>query len=95
MVRLLRVMLENATGEFYGLEVASRAGVATGTAYPILARLERAGWLRSEWEDIDPVLEGRRPRRYYRLDGVAATRAHALVQDALGVEMSKPRWAVR
>lgn len=36
--------------------------VATGTLYPALRRLEKAGWLRSEWSTV-----GGRKRRTYRL----------------------------
>jgi PadR family transcriptional regulator PadR len=57
----------------YGLEIAREAGLASGTLYPILARLERDGLLSSEWEEIDPVQVGRRPRRYYRLTGEGET----------------------
>jgi PadR family transcriptional regulator, regulatory protein PadR len=35
--------------------------------HPILARLETVGWLESRWEEIDPRVEGRPARRYYRL----------------------------
>ena len=30
-----------------------------GSLYPALHRLEKRGWLKSEWEDIDPAEEGR------------------------------------
>jgi PadR family transcriptional regulator len=33
--------------------------------HPILARLERAGWLSSRWEAVNPHREGRPRRRYY------------------------------
>lgn len=53
--------------EHYGLEIAKAAKLPTGTIYPILARLEEAGCLVSEWEQVDPAEEGRPRRRYYRL----------------------------
>jgi hypothetical protein len=31
--------------------------VGSGTLYPMLARLEAAGWLTSEWEVVDPSEE--------------------------------------
>lgn len=34
--------------------------MATGTLYPALRRLEKAGWLRSEWSEVG----GRRRRTY-------------------------------
>jgi DNA-binding PadR family transcriptional regulator len=68
--------------EHYGLEIANAAELKSGTIYPILARLERAGWVVSEWEQIDPVAEGRRPRRYYRLSQAGAERAGSAVRQA-------------
>ncbi|MEV5614443.1 PadR family transcriptional regulator [Streptomyces bacillaris] len=53
--------------EHYGLEVSEAAGLAPGSIYPILIRLEQYGWLESRWEDIDTHAEGRPARRYYRL----------------------------
>jgi DNA-binding PadR family transcriptional regulator len=65
---VLQVFLEDPQRELYGLEICTRAGLQTGTIHPILARLEKFGWLRSSWEQIDPKQEGRPRRRYYRLD---------------------------
>ena len=48
-------------------EVSDSWFLNSGTLYPILFRLERAGWLGSRWEEIDPKAEGRPRRRFYRL----------------------------
>ncbi|GAB7046763.1 PadR family transcriptional regulator [Catenuloplanes indicus] len=73
--RLLAVQafLDDPARERYGLELAQRAGLEPGTIYPILVAFENAGWLTSRDDDIDPHVEGRPRRRYYRLtaDGVA------------------------
>jgi PadR family transcriptional regulator, regulatory protein PadR len=66
---ILAVLLADTSQQLYGLEIAKTAGLASGTIYPALARLEREGFLESEREDIDPSVAGRRPRRYYRLTG--------------------------
>jgi len=66
---VLRALLEDQTRELYGVEIGAAAGLPSGTVHPILARLEGRGWLESRWEDIDPRVEGRPPRRYYRLTG--------------------------
>src|SRR3954468_12601793 len=65
--RVLGVLLNEPLAEHYGLEIAKRAELASGSIYPILARLEAAGWVTSGWEEIDEAKEGRRRRRYYRL----------------------------
>jgi PadR family transcriptional regulator len=66
---VLAVLLGDPTTERYGLEIVKETGLMSGTVYPILARLEQRGWVESRWEDIDAAVEGRRPRRYYRLTG--------------------------
>ena len=72
--------------ELYGLEIVEMTGLLPGTIYPILARLEHAGWLSSHWEVIDQRAEGRPRRRYYRLtpDGTAAAAAARDRADARG-----------
>jgi len=62
-------MLDQPIGAWYGLELGAAAGLKSGTIYPLLARLEKAGWLESEWEDVDPSVVGRPRRRLYRLTG--------------------------
>ena len=73
--RVLGVLLEDH--EAYGAEIGSRAHLPSGTVHPILARLEGLGWATSRWENIEPSVEGRPPRRYYRLtaDGRAGAQA--------------------
>jgi hypothetical protein len=38
-------MLAEPTREMHGLEICQDAGLPSGTTHPILARLERLGWL--------------------------------------------------
>lgn len=73
---MLTVLLEDPRQGRYGLELMRATGQPSGTVYPILTRLMSAGWLRSEWEEIDPEVEGRPARRYYLLtpDGLASAR---------------------
>jgi PadR family transcriptional regulator PadR len=73
---VLAALLADPDGDRYGLELMQAAGLPSGTLYPVLSRLEKAGWVVAEWERIDPAVEGRPARRYYRLtpDGVAAAR---------------------
>lgn len=69
--------------EMYGLQIADVSGVDVGTIYPILARLEREGWLESRWEDIDPSEEQRPRRHYYRIRDTGEAEARAAL-DATG-----------
>jgi DNA-binding PadR family transcriptional regulator len=68
-LELLAVLLENPAEEHYGLDLGKRAGLLTGTVYPLLRRFEHAGWLESHLEDVDPSAAGRPPRVLYRLTG--------------------------
>ncbi|MBB4690352.1 PadR family transcriptional regulator [Paractinoplanes abujensis] len=86
VLRVLAGLLAEPGAQRYGLELMQQSGLPSGTLYPILARLERAGWVESRWEEIDPVAEGRPSRRYYRLtaDGVVAARREvALMQQQM------------
>lgn len=76
VAQVLTVLLDDPRVARYGLELMRATGQPSGTLYPILARLQEAGWLRADWEDIDPAVEGRPARRYYRLtaEGTAAAR---------------------
>jgi PadR family transcriptional regulator, regulatory protein PadR len=77
-LRVLEAFLENPADEQSGADVQKRSGVASGTLYPILLRLESAGWFVSRWEAIDPVTAGRPRRRLYRLTPSGLTRASEL-----------------
>jgi DNA-binding MarR family transcriptional regulator len=66
-LRVLEAFLENPSDQLSGADVLKRTGVPSGTLYPILLRLEAAGWFKSRWEAIDPATAGRPRRRLYRL----------------------------
>jgi PadR family transcriptional regulator len=74
---ILQALLRDPARELYGLELSEETGLLPGTAYPILLRLEREGWVSSRWEDIDPRAEKRPARRYYRLTSAGASQASA------------------
>jgi DNA-binding PadR family transcriptional regulator len=65
---VLAEMLGDPSESRYGLDICESTGLPSGTIYPILARLERVGWVESDWEDPEAhIAEGRPRRRYYRL----------------------------
>jgi PadR family transcriptional regulator PadR len=72
--KVLAAFLEDPEVDRYGLDLMRASGHPSGTLYPILLRLQKAGWVETYWEDIDPVQAGRPARRYYRLtpDGRAS-----------------------
>jgi PadR family transcriptional regulator, regulatory protein PadR len=74
-LHVLEAFLENPTERLSGADVHQRCGIASGTLYPILLRLESAGWFVSQWESIDPSSAGRPRRRLYRLTSTGLRRA--------------------
>lgn len=88
-LRILAVLLDDPAAPRYGLELAAEAELKTGTIYPILARLERAHWLQSYWENIDPVAAGRPRRRLYELTGQGLAFAREAVEAHLR-QMNRP-----
>lgn len=57
-----------ARGQRYGYEVMESTGLPSGTIYPALRRLERAGLLQSDLEDEKEAFAEQRPaRRYYEM----------------------------
>jgi PadR family transcriptional regulator PadR len=80
-LKVLRFLLETPREGRSGAEMSKATKVGSGTLYPMLARLEAAGWLSSEWEAIDPSEAGRPRRRFYKLTGVGQNNAHAALVD--------------
>jgi len=64
-------------GQLYGLQIMKSAGIASGTMYPILDRLEDAGWIEGRW--AAPEEPGRPSRRYYSLTGGGVTEARRAI----------------
>jgi len=57
-----------ASGHQYGFDVIALTGLASGTVYPALRRLEDAGCVASQWEDHRVAQREVRPaRKYYQI----------------------------
>lgn len=71
-------VLDSGGQPTWGLAVIKQSGRPAGSVYPILERLERAGWVTSSWEENDERSGPR--RRYYALtaDGAVAARSAIL-----------------
>jgi PadR family transcriptional regulator PadR len=82
---ILKVLKEflYATASLSGTEISRSTGLASGTLYPILFRLEEAGWLESMWEMAVPALVKRPRRRLYRMTGLGESNARACFQELL------------
>ena len=73
---VLRMFLDDVAQPRYGYELMQVTGFPSGKLYPILARLEAAGWLRRERKIINASTAARPPRYWYRLTehGIASAR---------------------
>jgi PadR family transcriptional regulator PadR len=80
-LKVLGTLLASTRDELSGAEIGRTAKLSSGTLYPILLRLEAAGWLESRWETEDPKELGRPRRRFYRVTGLGAQKARAAVKD--------------
>ena len=79
--------------ELSGADISRATKLASGTLYPILFRLERAGWLESRWEDNDPKALGRPRRRLYRVTELGAQSARAALKDIVEPAFGRVAWA--
>jgi DNA-binding PadR family transcriptional regulator len=87
VLKVVAALLAAGGDERYGLQLMQATGLPSGTLYPILVRLERAGWVESRWEETDPAAEGRPARRYYLLTAEGAVSAQREV-DVMRRQMS-------
>ncbi|MFC7869446.1 PadR family transcriptional regulator [Streptomyces murinus] len=94
-VRIIQTFLTDPTQRFYATELMKAARVGSGSLYPAITRMEKAGWVLSEDEDVDPRKQGRPARRYYSMTGKGVREAHlALVNLSENVRppASSPGW---
>jgi PadR family transcriptional regulator PadR len=79
VARVLREFLADPSEPRYGYELMQLTGFPSGKLYPLLVRLQRAGWLTREPENADPAQVGRPSRWLYRLStGGAESARHEL-----------------
>ncbi len=70
----------------WGVPIAEHANIATGTAYPLLARLEAEGYVKARQEKGDPVKLERPLRRFY----VRTKSGEKLLNDSLAQILGEP-----
>jgi DNA-binding PadR family transcriptional regulator len=76
------LVLLSGASRLSGYPISRAAMVGAGNVYLILARLERLGWVCSEWETPNPLPDGRGRRRFYSL----TLTARAKVLEVLGLK---------
>ncbi|WP_089407119.1 helix-turn-helix transcriptional regulator [Granulicella rosea] len=75
---VLTLFLASADTGFAGADIARETGLRSGTLYPLLFRLERAGWLSSAWEDGIASEMGRPRRRTYLMTAQGRRQTQAI-----------------
>jgi PadR family transcriptional regulator PadR len=83
---VLDILLAAGDDLLWGYRICEQAGLGSGTVYPILERLEEAGWIEGTWEADQP---GNRPRRrFYAVTGTG----RASYATALTARRPSLRW---
>ncbi len=78
------MFLDDPEAPLSGADIINNLKVFSGTLYPLLDRLENEGWLRSEWEQVEPQELGRPRRRYYSLTALGLREASAEIAEIMG-----------
>ena len=85
-LKVLNAFAGDPDQQFCGSDLMDALGMASGTLYPILLRLEREGLLNSKWEKAD-AKDLRRPRRrLYKITGSGMQAARDALLD-LGFQL--------
>ena len=91
------VLQSIARGYRHGFDVSRATGLASGTVYPALRRLEAARLVTSAWEDHKLAQKAQRPpRKYYEItargeDALAAAVArYKLLEETAGRRRPRP-----
>jgi len=91
-LKVLRLFLEKPRDNLAGSDICKQTGMLSGTVYPIVMRLERAGWLDSDWEQLDPRDVGRPRKRFYHLTGLGYDKAQQALTE-LAVPNRRTAWS--
>lgn len=88
-IKLLAVLSERSGKWSHGYDLCVGTGLASGTLYPLLARLNDHGFLEAKWED-SPI-DGSPRRHLYRLNA----KGRALAEERLEeFGHPDPAWSV-
>lgn len=69
---VLDVLIAAADDPPWGYRICEETGLGSGTVYPILERLEEAGWIEGSWEIGQP--DDRPRRRFYAVTSAGRVR---------------------
>ncbi len=90
-LKVLKELMQCPSRGLSGAEIARATGLASGTLYPILFRLEKSAWLKSNWEDVCPSEVKRPRRRLYQVTAVGETETRAAFKELMP-DLREPLW---
>ena len=97
LVALAVILMQRPNEEHWGYDLSRAANLRSGVLYPILKRLLDEKWATDGWENIDPKVEGRPARRFYKLTELGLIELGALAATAprptTTVPLTNPRFA--
>jgi PadR family transcriptional regulator PadR len=82
VVQVALAIMGNGNDRLWGYDLSRQSGLRSGVMYPILHRMLEEGWLIDGWEDLDPAIDKRPPRRYYQLTEEGSQQLDALLRSA-------------
>jgi DNA-binding PadR family transcriptional regulator len=92
----LSVLHAIARGVQYGFDLCDQTGLASGTVYPTLSRLEEQGFVSSTWEESSEAHREKRPaRRYYTITAAGERELAASVAHYRRLSLPRARTAGR
>ena len=77
---VLTELLSRPAEAHWGYDLMKRTRLSSGTLYPMLSQLERAGWVHGGWE-FDKKVQGGPPRKAYRLTAEGMRAAPAVLAE--------------
>lgn len=89
-LRVLSTFVERSSEWRYGYDLSGETSLKSGTLYPILMRLAKAGLLETRWETVEV---GKPPRHMYRLTGDGLQFARQNVKTALPRLSTQPAFS--
>jgi PadR family transcriptional regulator PadR len=66
-VQVTLAIMVDPDAQHWGYDLRQRSGVKSGVLYPMLTRMQAAGWLITRWEEPATIQGKRSPRQYYEL----------------------------
>lgn len=87
--KVLRRLLDFPDRPRFGTDLIRETGIKSGSMFPILTRLEHAGFVTAQPEGADPHEVGRPSRTYYRLTPRGERYAREQLS-ALAAELAPP-----